>query len=500
MRKGKDIIGKSVIAYDSGKKITNVIDLIFDQNDNRLLGFLVEEGGLFSSAKVLPLYLVKALGVDAIIIPDRQSIASSRSYADIHNILDNNNVLNGTRIMTTDGRDLGKLIDFYFDETTGIIEGYETSGGLFADAYSGRSFVPAPKTLKIGRDVAFVPVETVVLMEEQVGGLKAAMQNASTKIQETAQVAGTKIQETAQIAGTKLQETAQVAGTKFQETSQTAGEQLQAAGRVANTKLTDAIVDRAAQKEFVIGKTAQQTILDPDGNLVVRAGGIITAQMADTAARADILDRLYKSAGGNLTAPLGERMNGAVAGLTVEQAQGRRAQTAVYTPDGYIIAAQGQIVTPQAIDRAKATHREAELLNAVGLSAPAAAQSRAGTLATTTGARLQTSTTAAGERIQEGAANIWDRVRETTSELQGRSSHAIEQKRIKGALGRPTTRVILDSHDAVILNVGELIGHKAIDSARSAGVLDILLDSVYTETPHLSIDELRASEKGTAAL
>jgi uncharacterized protein YrrD len=489
MRKGRDIIGKSVIAYDSGKKITNVIDLIFDQNDNRLLGFLVEEGGLFSSAKVLPLYLVKALGVDAIIIPDRQSIAPSQSYADIHTILDNNNVLNGTRIMTTDGRDLGKLIDFYFDETTGIIEGYETSGGLFADAYSGRSFVPAPKTLKIGRDVAFVPVETVELMEEQVGGLKAAMQNA-----------GTKIQETAQVAGTKIQETAQVAGTKFQETSQTAGEKLQAAGRVANTKLTDAIVDRPAQKEFVIGKTAQQTILDPDGNLLVRAGGVITAQMADAAERGDILDRLYKSAGGNLTAPLGERMNGAVAGLTVEQAQGRRAQTAVYTPDGYIIAAQGQIVTSQAIDRAKATHRETELLTAVGLSAPAAAQSRAGTLVTTTGERLQTSTTAAGERIQEGAANIWDRVRETTSELQGRSSQAIETKRIKGALGRPTTRVILDAHDGVILNVGELIGHKAIDSARAAGVLDILLDSVYTETPHLSIDELRAPEKGTAAL
>jgi uncharacterized protein YrrD len=478
MRKGKDIIGKPVIAYESGQKITSIVDLIFDQNDNRLLGFLIQESGLFSSAKVLPLNLVEAIGVDAIIIPSKESIAPARDYADIHNILEHNNVLNGTRIMTTDGRDLGKLIDFYFDETTGIIEGYETSGGLFADAYSGRSFVPAPKTLKIGRDVAFVPVETVALMEEQVGGLKAAMQTASAKIQETAQVTGE----------------------KFQETAQATGEKLQAAGRVANTRLTDAIVDRSAQKEFVLGKVAQQTVTDADGTPFVRAGATINAEMADAAARLGILDRLYKSAGGNLTEPLGERMSSAVAGLTIEQAQGRRAQQAVYTPDGYIIAAQGQIVTTQAIDRAKATHQESALLNAVGLSAPAAAQSKAGILVTSTGERLQTTTAVAGEQIQEGAANIWDRVKETATQLQGRSTHAIEEKRIKGALGRPTTRVILDRNDDVILNVGELIGHKAIESARSAGILDILLDSVYTETPHLSIDELRAPEKGKAAL
>jgi uncharacterized protein YrrD len=407
MRKGKDLIGKPIITYDCGQKVANIIDLIFDQNDNRLLGLLINESGWFSSAKVLPLYLVKAIGVDALIVPSRDAIAPSRNYADLHQILEHNNILNGTRIMTTDGRDLGKLIDLYFDETSGIIEGYETSGGLFADAYSGRSFVPVTQTIKIGEDVAFVPVETVALMEEQVGGLKAAFQTASEKIQSTAQVAGEKFQETAQVAGEKFQSTTELAG---------------------------------------------------------------------------------------------ERMNATVAGLTIDQAGGRRAQRAVYTPDGYIIAAQGQIITTGAIDRAKATHQESALLAAVGLSAPAAAQTQAGTLATTTGERLKTTTVVAGDRLQEGVANMWDRVRETANDLQGRSADAIAQKRIKGALGRPTTRVILNRHDEVILNVGELISHKAIDSARSAGILDVLLDSVYTETPHLSIDELRAPEKGTAAL
>lgn len=500
MRKGKDLLGKPVVTYDSGKKIANVKDLIFSQDDNSLLGFLIEEAGLFSSARVLPLHLVKAIGADAIIISTKDAISSAKEYPDLDNILANNNILNGTRVMTTDGRSLGRLVDLYFDDNGGTIEGYETSGGVFADAYSGRSFVPATHTLKIGKDVAFVPVETVALMEEQVGGIKAAMLAASDKIQSTAQVAGEKIQTTAQIAGEKIQETAQVAGEKMQETAQTTGDKLQAAGRSTSTKVTDAIVDRTAQKDFAVGKSAQQTVLLPNGNPLVTAGAVITSQMVEIADRADILDRLYRSAGGSLTAPLGERANATVAGWTIEQAQGRRAQQAVYAADGYIIVALGQIVTPLAIERAKTAHRESALLDAVGLSAPTAAQSQAGALATTTGDRLKTSTAAASDRIQDSATSIWEQVKQKTNELRGRSAEAIEAKRIERALGRPTTRVILDRQDEVILNVGELIGHKAIATARAADVLEILLDSVYTETPQLSLEDLRAPAKGKAAL
>jgi hypothetical protein len=226
------------------------------------------------------------------------------------------------------------------------------------------------------------------------------------------------------------------------------------------------------------------------------AGELINLDVSNTAEQLGILDELYRSAGGNLTEPLGERLGNVAAGLTVEQAQGRRSQQTIYTPEGYIIAAQGQIVTVQVIDRAKTNHQESALLEAVGLSPQGAAQSQAGNLAATTGNRLKSTTVVA----QAGAANLWDKVKETTSDLQGRSTEAIAEQRIKGALGRPTTRVILDRNDEVILNVGELITHKAINSARSADILDLLLDSVYTNKPLLSLEELRAPGTGKSAL
>ncbi len=478
MRKGRDVIGKPVVAYDSGENLETISDLIFDQGSNRLLGFLVDEGGWFSSSKVLPIGKVKSIGLDAIIVPSKDAITTANHVAEIKHVLERNNILKDTRIMTLDGRNLGTMVDLYFDAETGVVEGYEVSGGLFADAYSGRSFVPAPHTLKIGEDVAFVPSETADLMEEQVGGIKAAMQTAGDKIQETAQVAGEKLQQTAQVTGEKLQQTAQVTSEKLQE-----------ARRNANTTLTNRIVDPDEQKAFALGKVAQQDVMAPGDAILIASGQQVTPAIIEAAEHFHLLDELYRATGGSITDRVSDRMGNAVASLTAEEALGRRVQRIVHTPKGYVIAAEGQIVTPQVIARAKQEQMVQALLAAVGLSTGQVVQSKTGALAANT-----------GEYVKEGAKNLWEQVKETASDLQERSTQAIEYQRIKGALGHPVTRVILDRNDSVILNVGELITHQAVEMARQADVLGILLDSVYTETPQLSLDELRAKEPGKAAL
>jgi uncharacterized protein YrrD len=489
MYKGRDIIGKPVVSYDKGEKFDTVKDLIFYQDSNQLLGFLVKESGWLSSGRVLLLKEVQAIGPDAVITASQNAIANVSQIPAIRHILEHNNILKGTRILTMDGRDLGIMVDLYFDERTGEVEGYEVSGGLFADAYSGRSFVPAPQTLKIGRDVAFVPTQTAQLMEEQVGGIKAAMQTVSDKVQETAQVTGDKLQELGQSASDKVQETAQVTGDKLQEW-----------GRSATTSITDAIVDREEQKAFVMGKTVERDVIAPGGQSLVLEGQTVTRTIANSADYLGVLDELYRSVGGSVSDKLGERVGKAVAGLTVEQAQGRRIRQVVRSPAGSIIAAPGQIVTELVIERAKTYHQEQALLQAVGLSTGDAMRDSTSGAMTVAGDRLKSSTQNTGEQIQAGAKGLWAQVKETASEMQERGTQAIEEKRIKGALGRAVTRVILDRGDGVILNVGELITHEAIASARQSQVLDLLLSSVYSEKPQLSLDDLRAPQAGRAAL
>ena len=464
MRKGSDLIGKPVIGFDTGEKIETISDLIFDQQNNQLLGFLVDEGGWFREAKVLPLQSVQSIGPDAVIIPDRSGVVAAPRVPLMQQILERNNILKGTHIMTTDGRDLGKLADLYFDEKTGIIEGYDVSGGVFADAYSGRAFVPATHTLHIGEDAAFVPPEVAAMMEVQEdGGIKGALQSASDKVKDTAQSASDKVKD--------------VAGD-------------------ARAALVNQVVPPEEQRTYTLGKVAESDVTAPDGTLIIAKGQQVTPLAVDAAQAHNVLDQLYRATGGSVTDQLRERAGDAVGGVaaaaTIEQARGRRALQPVRTSEGIFIVAPGQIVTDTVIQRAKQYDREQELLQAVGLAPADAARGSASSAGDTLAAGAST--------VKEGASNLWDKVKAKVSDVQERSAQQIEEQRIEHALGRPTTRVILDRQDNVILNTGEIITHKAVEMARQSDVLGVLLSSVFDHEPPLAPEASRAPESGRAAL
>ncbi|OYD91379.1 hypothetical protein CDG77_15710 [Nostoc sp. 'Peltigera membranacea cyanobiont' 213] len=535
MRKGSDVIDQVVVTSDNGKKIERIIDLIFDQKNNQILGFLVEEKGLFRNAKVIPLEEVQAIGLDAIVVNSKESVVKVHRVPAIKEILHQNLVLKGTRILTTEGLNLGVLVDLFFDEHSGLVEGYEVSGGVFADAYSGRSFVPAPETLTIGYDVAFVPPQTAQMMQEQIGGIRGAVQATEDKLQESAQTANRRLQKASQAAGEQLQSSVDNVNRTLQSASQSAGEQLQAAtdatssklqdlNRDASALLTNNLVDPAEQKIFVIGKHVERDVLTPDGSVLLLQGQEVTIVEAEAADRMGILDELYRATGGSLTANISRNLKAvtestsnqiqsvtqnsaanlrysvdglaAQARLAIQQVRGRRVLQTVRADDGLIIAASGQIVTESILDRAQIYGKEAELLSAAGLALATAVSSSANDTWLETKVQLRDGASVA----QKNLNTFWQTLKEQAEKLQGRSTRALKKQRIEQALGRPVTRVILDPQDNVILNVGELITHRAVRQAEESGVLNILVSSVYIKEPEISDRELRAQEHGMAAL
>ncbi len=343
MRKGSDVIDKVVVTYDAGKKIERIRDLIFDQKRNQILGFLVEEKGLFRDAKVIPLQEVQAIGLNAIVVNSKESVVDADRVPAINEILHQNIVLIGTRILTTEGLDLGGLVDLFFDEHTGLVEGYEVSGGmfadaysgrsfvpapetlkigLFADAYSGRSFVPAPETLKIGYDVAFVPPETMQMMAEQVGGIRGAVHATEDRFQESADSANRRMQTAAQSVNEQLQSSVENVNRRLEEASQNVSQQLQTAtdattsklhdfNRDATASLTNNLVDPVEQKLYVIGKQVERDVLTPDGNVLLLQGQEVTPADAEASDRLGILDELYRATGGSLTANISRNLQAA---------------------------------------------------------------------------------------------------------------------------------------------------------------------------------------------
>lgn len=604
MRQGSDILGKSIFAYDTGKALDTVKDLIFDHQSNQVLGFLIAEAGLFKDAQILPLSAVKAIGPSGLITADKSTLVPAKSLSRVRELLKEDNVLRGTKIITTDGRNLGTMVDLFFDEITGTVEGYEVSGGLFADAYSGRSFVPALHALTIGEDVAFVTPETASLMEEQVGGVIGALQSAGGQLQEATQYTGAKLQAATDYTGKKLQAATVAAQKDWEAMTQAASEQYAIARRNAEVSITNAVVSPDDQRVYVLGKTTQSAVQDAHDRVVIPAGVIVTeleisqaeefsvldrlyqatggdigqdardriqaatqtakaqwqssvqqaqkdfdglrqetlasitnatvdpAQQRDhalgkavdrdiytrngallisegtivtpsivaMAESSNLLDELYRATGGDIGAELTHRASRVLAGPTVEQALGRRANATVRTPAGMVVVAAGQIVTEPVLERAKTHNQEPALLESVGLSVDEALRQGASQSFAKTGERLKYGSAIASKQIQSEAASLWAAVRRHSLSLKAQAERLIENRRIHGALGRPVTRVILDEQDQVILNVGELITHQAIHRAREAGCLDILLSSVYNYTPQITRSDLRANVSGDAAL
>lgn len=167
MRKGKDAGGLLVITRDSGKKVGKVEDLVIDRQGSRILGILVDEAGWFREAKVVPWSALHTIGLDTVIIDDEASAKKASEVPEMSEVLEHGNVLVGSRVNTTDGRELGKIEDFYFDPQTGIVQGFELSGG------KGRMYLPASAGFQAGKDVAFVEpsaVDTIIDLKEALRG------------------------------------------------------------------------------------------------------------------------------------------------------------------------------------------------------------------------------------------------------------------------------------------------------------------------------------------
>jgi uncharacterized protein YrrD len=167
MRKGKDAGGLLVVTRDSGRKLGKVEDLVLDRQGSRILGILVDEAGWFKEAKVVPWPSFRVIGLDAVIIDEEASVKKASEVPEMSEVLKRGNVLVGARVATTDGRELGKIEDFYFDPETGLVKGFELSGG------KGRSFLPTPASFQAGEDVALVDpsvVETITDLKEALRG------------------------------------------------------------------------------------------------------------------------------------------------------------------------------------------------------------------------------------------------------------------------------------------------------------------------------------------
>lgn len=172
-------------------------------------------------------------------------------------------------------------------------------------------------------------------------------------------------------------------------------------------------------------------------------------------------------------------------------AVGKQAHESVSDAEGNVIIMKGDKVTEEHMERARQTGRLPQLLLAAGKGLGMEGQQNFGELGTQANQSFQ--------EIKTEARQLWGQLTGNYERTVDQADDKMMQRRIKNALGRPVTRVILDQDDNVILNTSEIITNRAIQQSREADVLDILVDSVYTERPKLGLDDLKVNRPRQAA-
>lgn len=591
MIKGKEILNRPIVAISTGEKVDTVRDVVFDHQGNQVLAFLTDEGGWFRAAKAVPFDRVRSIGEHAVMIATPDDVTTSRDDKRLGDALESKTSLLGLTLLTTDGQNLGRIADVYFDEHTGAVVGYEATGGLFADLSSGRTFIPAPSDVQIGSDAAIVPLDVAAAMKEHPGGIRGALKGASEAVTGAVHNVGDTVTGAVQDAGHSVRSSYDSAAGNVRGAVQQASEAVNdrqqdyVVGKVSNAEIvaadgtviirpgetitplhaevaewhgklpalvaaatggtlaagssslgeslrekvqqvrssvqesyadaTQAAKDR--QKALLVGKIAGVDIILDNGMPIVHKGDVITAAQADAAEHAGKLMALTASVtGGTLgeavqdvrervqpaaPAPL-MSSQGAHYVYDIQAATGRRVRQDVRAPGGSLLAVQGQIVTPELVQKAESLGLGQVLVEATLGDANPAAQTAQHAVADASAAL-----TDGVEQVKEGASNLLNKARAWLSERRDETEQAFaeresefQQQRIRDALGRPVTRVILAPDDSIILNVGEIITNKAVQAARAGNVLDMLLDSASKDAPVIDPIAVRPDETGAAAL
>jgi len=150
MIRASELAGRAVIDIDAAEKMGTIEKLILDPDGKRVAGFIVARGGGFPGNKehtTIPSAAVHAIGPDAVTVTRDET--GSVDIARLEALPRGTDVI-GRKVVTQDGRYLGKVDDVLIEREDGRIFGY-----VLTD-HQGKGkhpYLPADANLKAGKDL-----------------------------------------------------------------------------------------------------------------------------------------------------------------------------------------------------------------------------------------------------------------------------------------------------------------------------------------------------------
>jgi sporulation protein YlmC with PRC-barrel domain len=172
MIRATELSGRAVVDIDGAEKVGAIDKIILDPEGRRIAGFVVTRPGSgFPGTKaqvLIPSSAVHAIGPDAVTI--RQSAVAGADIGHLETLPRGTDII-GRKVVSEDGRFLGKVGDVLLDRTDGRIVGYQlsdhTPGAKFEQLFGKDKkhreapYLPADAKIRTGRDLIVASEDAV---------------------------------------------------------------------------------------------------------------------------------------------------------------------------------------------------------------------------------------------------------------------------------------------------------------------------------------------------
>lgn len=191
MLPSKKFLSLPIISLKEGQQIGFVRNLVIDPRAKAVAALIVDPKGFFKEQRIIPFNRVVSIGENAITISTESQVEKATNLPDILELLKEKAAIIGIKVMTTSGKTLGLIDEFYISLKDGSISSLDISAGKFEGLFNGKARLIADEILTIGFDVVIVSKDCDERMEILDKGInenfKSFFQTASNKAAEKSQ-------------------------------------------------------------------------------------------------------------------------------------------------------------------------------------------------------------------------------------------------------------------------------------------------------------------------
>lgn len=153
---GGELGGLAVITLAGGARLGRVHDVVFHALSGRVVGFLVDTGGLLAKPRFLPAGQVQSVGADALTVANADVLAdASQVQADPDTL--EARALAGRAVMSEAGTALGTVKDVLVETDALVVPSLVIATSFIDNALHGRPTLPLSLVRTVGKDSLVVP-------------------------------------------------------------------------------------------------------------------------------------------------------------------------------------------------------------------------------------------------------------------------------------------------------------------------------------------------------